>query len=94
MLANTPAHLVTYLLGNFLLQLQSTDWALPKPRAVSARSTQLHCSRNWVWVTLKYLRPGCAGIKYLVTTDVRHVLSFPDINASGGEISTFSATHT
>ena len=36
-LSDTSAHLLSYLLDYFLLQLQTTEWAMPKPYTVSAR---------------------------------------------------------
>ena len=78
-LANTPPHLLVYLLDYFLQQLQSSYWAERTPYALSVKTDQLSRSKDPLQISAKMLRLGCGGMhQYLMTTAEHHVYGFAD----------------
>ena len=78
-LANTPSHLLVYLLDYFLQQLQSSYWAERTPYALSVKADQLSRGKDPLQISAKMLRLGCGGMhQYIMTTEVHHVYGFAD----------------
>ena len=78
-LANTPSHLLVYLLDYFLQQLQSSYWAERTPYALSVKAYQLSRNQDPLQISAKMLRLGCGGMhQYLMTTEDHHVFGFAD----------------
>ena len=78
-LADTPPHLLVYLLDYFLQQLQSSYWAERTPYALSVKADQLSRGKNPLQIYVKMLRPGCGGMhQYIMHTEVRYVYGFAD----------------
>ena len=78
-LADTPPHLLVYLLDYFLQQLQSSCWAERTPYATSIKTSQLSRGDNPLLIQVKFLRPGCGGMhQYIMHTEVQCVYGFAD----------------